>query len=119
MIKATRPLEAPRETTPQPALSFAARAHNKAHTATANRVAKRLEAAYNEGPGYDISLDGLTVEVETTATLPDALRRLETQPGRVFVAMTNKEGVIEALHQTVGSRVGVMDPHGNVIRECR
>ena len=115
MIKPTTLMEATEAT---PTLTFAAKAHNKAHTATANRVARRLEANYNEGPGFDISLDNLVVEVETPATLPDALRRLEAQPGRVFVAMTNKEGVIEALHQTVGSRVGVMDPHGNVIREC-
>ena len=90
---------------------------NKAHTATANRVARLLNTQYNEGEGFDIETDGVIVEVETTATMAAAAERLAAEPARVYIAMTNKDGVAEALLATAGSRVGIMDPHGNIVRE--
>lgn len=90
---------------------------NKAHTATANRIAKRYGGVYNDGDGIDIQTDELTVEVETTATVRDGIKRLMKIPGPVYVAVTNKEGLLEALRYAHDSRVGVMDPKGNVVKE--
>lgn len=90
---------------------------NKAHTATANRIAKRYNAAYNDGDGIDIACDHLLIEVETTATIAEGVERLKGRSGRVFIAVTNKEGVSEALRLTSGTIVGVMDPRGNIVRE--
>ena len=91
---------------------------NKAHTATANRIARALGTVVNDGPGFDIQLDDITVEVETTASMLEAEARLAQLNGKVYIAMTNKDGVAEVLAATKGSRVGVMDPHGNIVREC-
>lgn len=90
---------------------------NKAHTATANRIAKRYHAVYNDGDGIDIACDHLLIEVETTATIAEGVERLKGRPGSVYVAVTNKEGVSEALRLTQGTKVGVMDPRGNIVRE--
>jgi hypothetical protein len=90
---------------------------NKAHTATANRIAQRLGTRYNSGPGFDIQTEELTIEVETTATVQEGIERLREAPGRVYVALTNKDGVREALRFASGTRVGVMDPQGTVVKE--
>lgn len=97
---------------------YGIRRTNKAHTATANRIAKSLGTAVNDGPGFDIQLDNITVEVETTASMLEAEARLAQLSGKVYIAMTNKDGVTEALAATKGSRVGIMDPHGKIVREC-
>ena len=93
-------------------------AFNKAHTATANRVAQRYGGIFNPGDGVDIETDDLAIEVETSATVQDGVRRLNKRDGRVYVAVTNKEGLPIALDAAEDSRVGVMDPHGNIVREC-
>lgn len=90
---------------------------NKAHTATANRIAQLYGARYNAGEGFDIQAGDLIVEVETTATVQEGIDRLRQAPGRVYVALTNKDGVREALRLAAGTRVGVMDPQGHVVRE--
>ena len=90
---------------------------NKAHTATANRIALALGATYNAGDGFDIEIDGMVVEVETTATVARGIARLSEATGRVFVALTNKDGVREALRLAQGTRVGVMDPQGKIVRD--
>ena len=90
---------------------------NKAHTATGRRIAKRYKATYNEGDGIDIHADGIMIEVETTATIEEGVQRLTKHQGRVFVAVTNKEGIAEALRLTQGTSVGVMDPRGNIVKE--
>jgi hypothetical protein len=94
------------------------RAENKAHTATANRIAQEFGVEYEPGREFDILADSVTIEVETTATVESAIQRLESRTGRVYVALTNRDGVEEALRLTVNSRVGVMDSHGKIIREC-
>jgi len=93
------------------------KAHNKAHTAAGNRIARRFQADFTPDGQFDIQVDDLKVEVETSASLSGALIRLETVPGRVYIAVTNKDGVLDALAMSTG-RVGVMDAHGNVVREC-
>ena len=91
---------------------------NKAHKATANRIAKRLGVEYEPGGECDIETDSVTIEVETTATVAEAVTRLESREGKVYVALTNREGVEEALRLTAHSRVGVLNSRGDVVREC-
>jgi hypothetical protein len=90
---------------------------NKAHTATARRIAARYGTVYNDGEGVDIESDGMAIEVETTATIEEGVQRLRNHVGRAFVAVTNKEGLAEALRLTQGTNIGVMDPRGNIIKE--
>ena len=94
-----------------------AMAENKAHTATANRIAQLFGTTFNAGDGFDIRTDELIVEVETTATVHEGIDRLREVPGRVYVALTNKDGVREALRMAAETRVGVMDPQGKVVKE--
>jgi hypothetical protein len=92
---------------------------NKAHTTTANRIANVYGVSYREGSSFDIQTGSLTIEVETTATVESAIDRLHSVPGRVYVALTNKDGVLMALGLAANTRIGVMDSYGRVIRECR
>ncbi len=93
------------------------RKENKAHATTANRIAERYGAEVNSGDGVDLQIDGMLIEVETTATLPEAVLRLAEFPGRVFVAVTNKDGVRDALRLTAGTHIGVMDPYGEIVQD--
>ncbi|MCP4189876.1 MAG: hypothetical protein GY768_04530 [Planctomycetaceae bacterium] len=90
---------------------------NKAHTATANRIAQVFGASYNPGKGHDIQIDDVVIEVETTATVESGIDQLAGTPGRTYVALTNKDGVREALRLVEGTKVGVMDPQGNIVKE--
>ena len=90
---------------------------NKAHTAAANRIARRYGVSYNQEEGPDIQCGDFTVEVETTATLAAGVARLKGVEGRVYVAVTNKEAIDEALKLTTGTHIGVMDPQGTIVRE--
>ncbi len=89
---------------------------NKAHTATANRIARRYSASYNVGEGCDIRCDGFVIEVETTATLAEGFQRLNQCKDAAYVAVTNKEAIKDALQLAQGTRVGVMDPQGNILK---
>ena len=91
---------------------------NKAHTATANRIARRYGVEFNPQDGPDIRCDGFTVEVETTATLDESIQRLRQSDGSVYIAVTNKEAVQEALRLTQDSHIGVMDPQGEIVKPC-
>ena len=90
---------------------------NKAHATTANRIAGRYGVEVNANDGVDLRVEDMLIEVETTATLPDAVSRLAGVPGRVFVAVTNKDGIRDALRLTAGTHIGVMDPYGEIIQE--
>jgi hypothetical protein len=91
---------------------------NKAHTATAHRIARRYGAEYNDGEGIDIPCESFAIEVETTATIREAVARLAGREGLFYVAVTNKEAIQEALRLTEGTRVGVMDPQGNIVKQA-
>ena len=97
-------------------VEYGVRRPNQAHTATANRIARRYEAEFNQGEGYDIQTPEMVVEVETTATMADAMQRLVRQAGNVYIALTNKDAVTEALRVLPENRVGIMDPYGNIVR---
>jgi hypothetical protein len=87
---------------------------NKAHTTTINRIVRR----YNGKSGLDVDVEtpeGI-VEVETEATIRRGIRQLNKFRGPVYLAVTNREALPEALRATAGSRIGVMDPHGNIVK---
>lgn len=90
---------------------------NKAHTATVNRLAKRYGAKIDDGEGPDLKNDCVTIEVETTATVGAGIKRLREESGPTFVALTNKEGVAEAVRKIRGTGVGVMDPRGEIVQQ--
>ena len=90
---------------------------NKAHTATVNRIAKRYQAVANPNGHPDIESDELTVEVETSATIAAGIKRLLNVEGPVFVAVTNREGLDEALKRAHPTRVGVMNPQGEIVQQ--
>jgi hypothetical protein len=92
---------------------------NKAHTTVGRRLARRFGAVYCPDDGQpDIQSDRFVIEIETSATLPRSVARLESVRGRVYVAVTNREAIKLALEQVTHTRIGVMDPDGNIIREC-
>ena len=92
---------------------------NKAHTATIRRICERYGGVSGEAQGIDIIGETMLVEVETTATLEEGVARLLELPGLRYVAVTNKEAVAEAIQLTAKTGIGVMDPHGNIVRAAR
>ncbi len=90
---------------------------NKAHTATVNRLARRFNTTPGTDGQPDIQTSDVTIEVETTATLSAGVKSLLDVEGPAFVAVTNKEGLTEALKKTKRNRVGVMDPQGEIVKQ--
>ena len=82
---------------------------SRSHKTTANRVAARYDAEYNQGAGVDIQAEGMTIEVETPETVADAGRQLRGHRGPVYVAGTNKDAVERALDRYGNSTIGVMN----------
>jgi hypothetical protein len=41
-----------------------------------------------------------------------------THDCRRFIAVTNRESLAEALRQTAGTGIGVMNPQGDIVREA-
>ena len=91
--------------------------HNKAHTATVHRIARRYSAETNSDGQPDVSNGKLTVEVETSATLSQGIKSLLEVQGPVFVAVTNREALSDALRKASNTRVGVMDPQGEIMKQ--
>ena len=90
---------------------------NKAHAAVVRRLFERYCAGKPSSNEFDIHLDDLIIEVETSATLAHGLERLREASGRRFLAVTNREALDEALSLTDSTGVGVMDPWGDIVRE--
>ncbi len=91
-------------------------AESRSHKTTSNRIAKKMNAEYNDGKGIDIKSTKATIEVETPETVADALGQLQGHRGPVYLAGTNKEAVKKALKTTKGTTVGVMDNQGNIVK---
>jgi hypothetical protein len=89
---------------------------NKAHTATLNRISQRYGVKASTEGSYDIRTDQFIIEVETSASIDDAIERLRGRNEAVYIAVTNKEGVSFAVQKVAGTAIGIMDPQGNVIR---
>jgi hypothetical protein len=89
---------------------------NKAHTATVNRIVRRYGGREGLELNVDIQTSDRTIEVETEATIGRGVRQLKKLAGLVYLAVTNKEALPEALRATHGSHIGVMDPQGNIVK---
>jgi hypothetical protein len=91
---------------------------NKAHAAVVRRLMERYAAGAENSNGFDVHVGDLIIEVETTATLLDAVEKLRRASGRRFIAVTNREAISDALAVTGKTEIGVMDPWGEVLREA-
>lgn len=90
---------------------------NKAHRATANRVARRYGGTPQVNGHCDLQTPQGLVGIETGATVGRRVRLLEKEhTGPAFVAVTNRESLSDALRAAAGSRIGVMDPQGNIVK---
>ena len=89
---------------------------NKAHTATANRIARRYGGLVQGNGEPDVTTPDMTIEVTTAAALGRAIKLLKEQSGQLYLAVTNQESVAEAVRATAGTPIGVMDPKGNIVK---
>jgi hypothetical protein len=90
---------------------------NKAHAAVVRRLIERYGVQGGENSnGFDVHVGDLIIEVETTATLQEAVIKLKGTSGRRFVAMTNREALEDAMALTTSTDIGVMDPWGEIVR---
>ena len=89
---------------------------SKAFTATLNRVAKKFGVSAEAGGVLRVSNPPMTLHVATTATLAEVVEYLLTLPGDACVVMTNREAIREALRVVGETRLGVMNPHGEVVK---
>jgi hypothetical protein len=90
---------------------------NKAHAAVIRRLIERYGAGTHIANGFDIHIGDLIIEVETTATLRQAVEKLRRISGRRFIAVTNREALPDAVALTGSTDIGVMDPWGEIIRD--
>jgi len=91
---------------------------NKAHAAVVRRLIERYGVGIENSNGFDVHIGDLIIEVETTATLLDAVEKLRRTSGRRFIAVTNREAISDALAVTGKTGIGVMDPWGEVLRDA-
>ena len=89
---------------------------NKAHTATANRIARRYGGQVQSNGAPDVTTPEMTIEVSTAAALRRAIKLLQEHTGELYLAVTNQETVSEAIRATQGTAIGVMDPKGNIVK---
>lgn len=89
---------------------------NKAHTATINRIARRYGVSIPPENRSELQTPHGLVEIETAATVGRRIRLLKKHDGPVYVAVTNKEALSDALRAASGTRIGVMDPQGNIVK---
>jgi len=92
---------------------------NKAHVTTVNRILKRYGGQFNVVDGPDVVTPEMAIEVETPATLRRGVRQLKTLTGPSYLAVTNREGLADALHLTRNTHIGVMDPRGDIVKPSR
>jgi hypothetical protein len=60
---------------------------------------------------------GGIIAVETSATLAAGVERLQRIAGRRFIAVTNKETLLDAKRLVAGTGIGVMDSRGEIVVE--
>lgn len=88
---------------------------NKAHTATANRVARRYGGEIQNGDGPHVVTDEMDVYIVTTATMRPILRELTPDARPAYFAVTNQEAVVDVLKVVQGTHVGVLSPKGDIL----
>ncbi len=82
-----------------------------------NRIAQRYGVLPTPDGPFDIQAEKFSIDVETSASLDEAVEKLRIQPGPVYIAVTNKEGIHLALSKTEDTTIGVMDPQGGIVRD--
>ncbi len=90
---------------------------NRSHKITANRLAKKFKTDYNQGQGADIKTNKMAIEVETEDSVSDAVRQLKGYQKPVYVAGTNQAAVDKALKKFAGTKIGVMNNQGKIIKK--
>jgi hypothetical protein len=88
----------------------------KAYTATVNRLARRFGIGPVAPGRFVVPSPHMILRVETTATMADAATDLAKEVGKTYIVMTNREGVREAVRTVAGTRIGVMDPYGEIVK---
>jgi hypothetical protein len=91
---------------------------NKAHAAVMRRLNERYGNGEANTNGFDVHIGDLIIEVETTATMREAIDKLRGVNGRRYIAVTNRESIADAVALTAPTDIGVMDPWGEVVREA-
>ena len=91
---------------------------NKAHAAVVRRLIARYGVGTENSNGFDVHIGDLIIEVETTATLHEAVEKLRQASGRRFIAVTNREAIEDAVAMTGKTEIGVMDPWGEIVRQA-
>ncbi len=83
-----------------------------------NRIAQRYGVRPTPDGPFDIQAEKFRIDVETSASLDEAVIKLRFQSGPVYIAVTNKEGIHLAVSKTEGTTIGVMDPQGDIVRDA-
>lgn len=86
------------------------------HDQTAIRIARLHGVLYNRGKGPDIETARIAIEVETAFTVSDAFRQLHGIRKPVYIAGADQQTTHLAMGKTRGTDVGVMDPHGTILK---
>ena len=89
---------------------------NKAHTTVLNRLLAHYQGTATSHNPIDVIAGDLRIAVETTATLSENLPQLLDLGGLVYIAVTNQESLAEALRPTAGTKLGVMNSRGDIIK---
>ena len=90
---------------------------NKAHSAVVRRLNERYGNGAVNSNGFDVHIGDLIIEVETSATIREAIEKLRRAAGRFYIAVTNREAIEDAVALTAPTDIGVMDPWGEIVRE--
>jgi hypothetical protein len=90
---------------------------NKAHSAVVRRLHERYGNGSVNSNGFDVHIDDLIIEVETSASIRAAIEKLRHVDGRCYIAVTNREAIDDAVALTGPTDIGVMDPWGEIVRE--
>ena len=86
------------------------------HNTTAQHIADKKGASYNQGLGPDIKTSRQIIEVETTGTISDAGRQLQGYRGPVYVAGANDAATKAALDYYKDTTIGVMNSSGKILK---
>lgn len=79
-------------------------------------IARRYGSTFQRGRGPDIRTDKVTINVETTNSLPTALGRLKGYRGPVYIACVNDDDIADACSYTFRTTVGIMNAEGRVLK---
>jgi len=90
---------------------------SRSHKTAANRIAKNLNAQYNDADGVDIVTKNIAIEVETDSTVKSGIRQLQGHKKPSYIAGANQTAVKKALDATEGTTIGVMNNQGKIVKK--